>query len=788
MGGSAVSVPEQEWRWEQRRVDDVVGQIRRRAADLEAQIGDVRADVVELRRNFWDEVTINLSSLDDLVETHFSIRQQAEVLADRERMHQQGARELKTLRKLADSPYFGRIDFQENGSPRPESIYIGIASFKADDDTFLIYDWRAPIASLYYDHTPGPVSYEAPAGTMEGTMSLKRQFVIHDGTIRLMFDASVTIGDELLMEVLSRHADVHMRNIVATIQKEQNRIIRHDRGRLLVVQGAAGSGKTSAALQRVAYLLYKYRKTLTADEMLLFSPNPLFSSYVSTVLPELGEENMRQATFHEYLVHRLGRLFEVENPFDQLEYVLNQSGAPEHAVRLAAIRYKGSTAFLRLIRAYQEFLLHQGMQFRPVRLEDRVIVSAEEIKRQFYQPGAPRRMPERLEWLRDWLLKQVSAFAEREWQAEWVEREVEALDPADYRKAYQQMRQSPFAGDADDYDRQREILARMVLRRYLRPVRARIKRFQFVNPTALYRRLFQDPSFAKRLAGADGLPAEWPEICELTLKYLDQRTLPYEDATPYLYLKELVQGVHMNTTVRHVLVDEAQDYSPFQLEFLKRLFPRARMTLLGDLNQTISPYGGALGNQEDLLQLYGPQETDVIRLTRSYRSTREIVEFTRGMVPGGEAIVPFERTGDRPQVVQARDRTSLHWAIVDAVEHLKRCGCQSIAIICKTAAESREAHEALGPGLGATLVDAFTPEFAPGILILPSYLAKGVEFDGVVVYDASEDAYHTEGDRYLLYTVCTRAMHHLWIGCLGTPSRFILDQPDTTYRLRQAGE
>lgn len=187
------------------------------------------------------------------------------------------------------SPYFGRIDFSEAGDAAADTIYLGIGSLMEDNGTFLIYDWRAPISSLYYDGAPGPASYETPGGQITGTMELKRQFVIDNGEIEVMFDTGVTIGDELLQQVLSHSADDRMKSIVATIQKEQNAVIRNDRSRMLVVQGAAGSGKTSAALQRVAYLLYKYREVLQADQMLLFSPNPLFNSYVSTVLPELGK-------------------------------------------------------------------------------------------------------------------------------------------------------------------------------------------------------------------------------------------------------------------------------------------------------------------------------------------------------------------------------------------------------------------------------------------------------------------------------------------------------------------
>lgn len=240
-----------------------------------------------------------------------------------------------------------------------------------DNGTFLIYDWRAPISSLYYDGAPGPASYETPGGQITGTMELKRQFVIDNGEIEVMFDTGVTIGDELLQQVLSHSADDRMKSIVATIQKEQNAVIRNDRSRMLVVQGAAGSGKTSAALQRVAYLLYKYREVLQADQMLLFSPNPLFNSYVSTVLPELGEENMQQTTFQMYLEHRLGHEFQLEDVFSQTESLLNAPDGEEAYIRREGIAYKSSVAFLSAIRQYVNLLEHEGMLFKPLMFQGR---------------------------------------------------------------------------------------------------------------------------------------------------------------------------------------------------------------------------------------------------------------------------------------------------------------------------------------------------------------------------------------------------------------------------------
>lgn len=415
-----MSISEEKWQQEQERVSSVIEKIRKETAMLEERTSGVRSDVVDIRKRFWDEVTINLSNSEDLIETYFSMKQQADIMNERERSHRHANATLNKYKRLIQTPYFGRIDFREEGEQKAECIYLGIASFiEEDGEDFLIYDWRAPISSLYYDFGPGAAQYETPSGQISGEMELKRQFVIRDGEIRFLFDTGITIGDELLQQALSRTADAQMRSIVATIQREQNQVIRNEKARMLVVQGAAGSGKTSAALQRVAYLLYKHRDTLKADQMVLFSPNPLFNSYVSTVLPELGEENMVQTTFQEYLESRLGSQFSVEDPFDQIEYVLTQERAPGYEVRLQGIRYKSSAAFLHLLQRYAGQLGSEGMRFKPIRFRESIVISAERLTEQFYALDRGIRLPNRIELLKEWMLQEVRSFEKLQLKEQW---------------------------------------------------------------------------------------------------------------------------------------------------------------------------------------------------------------------------------------------------------------------------------------------------------------------------------------------------------------------------------
>ncbi len=777
-----LSMDAEQWNKEQARVDDVRSQLKARIARDEPLVSELKSQVVGIRSEFWDDVTVNLAESDDRIETAVSMKQQAEVLSERERSHRALRSGLQKMRRLLPAPYFGRIDLVEDGTDgTPEPVYVGVASFLADDgETFLVYDWRTPIASLYYDYGPGAVRYETPGGEITGEMTLKRQFSIREGRIRSMFDTGMTIGDELLQDVLSRTSSSQMQAIVGTIQQDQNAIIRNDRERLLIVQGAAGSGKTSAALQRVAYLLYKHRSRISAEQMVLFSPNPMFSSYISSVLPELGEENIKQTTFQDYLELRLGKRWRLEDAAEQLEAVLAGPEADEEIrLRAAAIRSKSSVRFLERIEAFASGLLRSGMRFKGFRLRGRVVIARGQLEERFYGMDASIRLPNRIELLKEWLLEELERLETEERDADWVREEIEYLDNEQYRKIHKSLSRQRRAGaDEDESVLEERLLRAEVARRTFRPLRRLAESLAWVDAAGLYKDLFRGEH------AADAEEERWSEIGSRTLSALEEGRLLHEDAAPLLYLTELVQGFRMNTAIRYVIVDEAQDFSAFQFHFLKRLFPMAKITALGDFNQAIFAHSTELAASAWLQRLYGPEQTKTIVLRRSYRSTRPIVEFTRSLLPDGSGIEPFDRPGELPVLVRAggpEERDRLLGADLLELE----ASAATAAVICRTEAESRTAWERLRrmPGLEKLkLVTKDTVKFETGLLVIPAYLAKGVEFDAVLLYDASADAYGEERLRKLFYTACTRAMHVLRMYAPGEPSPFFADAAPGSYR------
>ncbi|MEJ8305808.1 RNA polymerase recycling motor HelD [Saccharibacillus sacchari] len=779
-----------DWKQEQERLSEVSGKLEARIGEIEPEIEGLNEQAIEIRRKFWEEVSVSTSTNEDFEESVYSIEQQEALLSERERSHQNKVRQYHKMKRLLASPYFGRIDFREDGTGFTESVYIGVSSFvDADGLEFLIYDWRTPIASLYYDHSPGRADYQTPSGSISGNMELKRQYRIRDRQILNVFDTSDTIGDELLQQVLGGAADNRMKSIVATIQKEQNAIIRDDKSQMVIVQGAAGSGKTSAALQRVAYLLYSQRDRLRADQVVLFSPNPMFNGYVSTVLPELGEENMKQTTFQEYLERRLSQTFTLEDPFDQMEYVLSQTSDPGYEARLSGIRYKASSDFLREMQRYVESLERGGMKFHALTFQGRELVSAGRMSELFYSYDASLRTANRVAKLQEWLLAEVKRLEQEERYAKWVDEALDYVDSEQREEAYGELHQERHVfdfseqyaaararlngtrrtdeGDFDFSERQEAWLRKDLVSEAFEPLKRFVKRMAFVDVTGLYMQLFdQKQSAESALVCGDAqvsvLPPYWSEISRQTRSKLERGELYGEDATPYLYLKERVEGLRSSSDIRQVFVDEGQDYSAFQYAFFKQMFPRARMTVLGDFSQAIFTQSTELsGTDSPLVHLYGAEHTRVFRLHRSYRSTRQIVEFTKALLPEASEIEPFDREGNKPLLIHSPSSRQKAESIAAHLKQLQAEGFDSIGIVTRTAAEAREALEQLA-ALGCPELKEITkttPEFQKGTLVLPVYLAKGVEFDAVLIYDAS--AYHRESERKLFYTACTRAMHRL---------------------------
>mgnify|MGYP001230769140 CR=1 FL=1 len=757
-----MSNPTQEWMKEQQRVDFVVKEIEKKKIELTEKSGDLKGDIVDFRKNFWEDVTVNVDEPDDFGETFTSIKQQVELLAERERTHSQMSRQIKILERLKDSPYFGRIDFLEDGEEKAEKIYIGLSSFISKDDQFLIYDWRAPVSSLYYDYGPGEAEYDTPGGKIKGEMKLKRQFVIKNSKIEGMFETGITIGDEILREVLGKNASTQMKSIVSTIQKEQNRIIRNEKNRILVVQGVAGSGKTSAALQRVAYLLYRYRGSIRSDQIMLFSPNPLFNSYVSTVLPELGEENMSQTTFREFLLNRLGSQFNVEDSFEQIEYLLSQEESAEYQARLNGIRFKASLQFKTLLERYIQYLSHQGMKFKGIKFRGTTIISAKEIYEKFYSFDQHLPIPNRIQMLKDWIKRIVKKYERAERKKEWVEREIELLDKEEYLHAFKKIqRDNRYTENSfDDYQSEKRILSQLVVKKRFQTLYKKISQFQFIHLKAIYKELFSNLTLVRNLCKDDiRLPDNWETICDLTVQQLLRSNLPYEDATPILYLKDSMEGRKPISVIRHVFIDEAQDYSPFQYAYFKQLFPNSKFTILGDMNQAI--YSHTIESPaRSIRSVFEGESIEEITLTQSYRSTKPIVLFSREFQKNASQILPFERDGKAP-VITLVDEKNLTKTLIDKIQMLKESNHKTIAIICRTSKDCKIVYDRLKYHLSVRLMEKGTVMFEPGVLIIPAYLAKGIEFDAVVIHDCSKYQIENDFERNIFYTACTRAMHEL---------------------------
>ncbi|MCL6549279.1 MAG: helicase, partial [Alicyclobacillus sp.] len=371
-----------DWAYEQEHLARVLKEVRRQLGGT-AERSDVRReDVVESRRWLYDELPHAPVSFEAVVE----IAQSVEQMGQREREYMLSSQARERLTRMLASPYFGRMDFREQGAAQAEPMYIGIASLMArETGEPLVYDWRAPVSSMYYDFATGPAQYEAPGGVIRGEITLKRQYKIRDGRIEYMFDTGLHIGDEMLAELLGRTADARMRSIVTTIQREQNQVIRDERCRLLIVQGPAGSGKTSIALQRIAYLLYKHRRSLSAHNILFLTPNRLFQDYISAVLPELGERNTLQTTLQDYADSLFRGEVPLEGPHAQLEYLFSPGNRDERRLRGAAIRFKGSAAFTELLRRYVQWLSDGGLEFSDIKVDQRTLFSKEDLVDLFYR-------------------------------------------------------------------------------------------------------------------------------------------------------------------------------------------------------------------------------------------------------------------------------------------------------------------------------------------------------------------------------------------------------------------
>ena len=596
----------------------------------------------------------------------------------------------KRLTKILAIPYFGRIDFlekKENSKVMP--IYIGIHTFyDPESRATLIHDWRAPVSSMFYDHELGEAGYRSPSGEIKGVISLKRQYRIRGGKMEFMIESALTVHDDILQKELSSNVDDKMKNIVATIQREQNRIIRNEDIRTLIIQGVAGSGKTSIALHRIAYLLYTFRDSISSKDILIISPNKVFSDYISNVLPELGEETVPETSMEQILSGVLEHKYKYQTYFGLVNELLEK---PSSSL-IDRIAYKASFCF---ISELDKFILHiENTYFKAadVKLTKYITIPAPFIEEQylrFNRYPIRRRFDAMADYMLD-MLKIQYAFTVTTAGRNLLKKEIRLM----------------FAGNND--------------------IQVYKDFFKWTN----------NPGMFKMRKG---------------------HTLEYSDLAPLAYLHLALEGNgNQPFRVKHLLIDEMQDYSPIQYKVIQKLFP-CRKTVLGDAGQSVNPYGSSTAEtiQKSLTA------SEIMKLCKSYRSTFEITDFAQKIHPNAE-LEPVARHGEKPQILQFGSAVEELSGIMGLISTYRKSGYKSLGIICKTEQQAREMADMLKSYANdISFLSSQSSAFVQGIVIISAHMAKGLEFDEVIIPQTDERNYRSEIDKSMLYVAVTRAMHRL---------------------------
>ena len=689
--------------------------LRHRITQLNDSIEAGQKEIEGMHEYYWE----NYTEMDQYGYENFDNQQALlhEINASNEKIELR-----RRFRKMMDSPFFGRVDFCYEGDDEPEIFYIGIANLAEENGGLpLIYDWRAPVSGLFYDFDKGPASYQAPLGEIHGDIAAKWQYKIRGGKMIYEFESDVKIDDEILKAELGSNGDVQLKNIIRTIQKEQNAIIRNTSDRIMVIQGAAGSGKTSIALHRIAYLLYHDRKNLKSSSVLVLSPNGVFSDYISHILPELGEENIREMSFDLFAYKRLkNTVSDCEDRYDLIERQI--AGLCDEEL----LKEKQSRDFLDRMEGYLAELEDSLMNFRDI--EHRGVVKKEqEIIELFY-----------FKFMDIPLLSRMDAVAE------YFIDEVETLKGFDLPEEERDAVKSRF-----------------------------YRMYETRDLYVLYNRFLRQ----------EGFPA-LPQV------QYEKRKLRYEDVYPVLYLKYRLETQQEDSGVRHLIVDEMQDYSMIQYLIIQRLF-KCKMTILGDREQTMD------GDQQDVLtflpKIFGKDIRRIV-MNKSYRNTIEIASYANKLA-GITEVELFERHG---KPVEEKEFTGLTEALERVVKELRlekqtvaeadedmpenaasetdgtetgeELSYETAAVITRTADEAREAYYILQKKLEAegfdtkerlSLLHRDSTNFKKGLTVTTFYMAKGLEFDQVFsVFPGTDRSPIVQRARYI---AATRALHELYM-------------------------
>lgn len=676
--GDYMALDQQEVKKEEKILTKVSTLLNDHIEKLQQEVHVTSSELVEFKKLAWDD----FSSFDQ-----GDMSQAIQATTQEENKLFQKKDYLKRLLKIKSSPYFASIVFEDEDK-EIFNIYIALTYLKDKKLNNILYDWRSPICSLFYDYEIGKCSYQAPAGLIEGRLLRKRQYKIENNKLIHVFDNSLNINDEVLQEVLSKESSPQMRNIVNTIQQEQNQIIRNLEDKNLIVQGIAGSGKTSVALHRIAYLLYQI-KNLSSRHILIFSPNTIFTEYISSVLPELGEDNTLQTTFNDYMSYMIKEYKEVETYTNFIARYYSYIDVDQEL-----IKYKQSDMIIHDMDDYIDDIILNA------KIEDDILESKNHLMTM-----------EELNEMLTYKYDRLPLFERMEEMAKKIS-EIFYKGTHKKKKTFLKLLYEK-ANFKNDYKQ-------------------------------IYKEFFQS-KYCRCLV-------EEAKVCEL----INKDIIYYEDALLFTYLKGKLEGFRYEGEIKQVVIDEAQDYNRLQYIIIKNIFKKADFTILGDIHQNINPYYH-YQSLNDLSDLFG-SETRYLELSKTYRSSPEIIEYTNKILNLNH-VNAIRKTKNLPVVF--RKNVELKKSLLTDISKLSK-KYKTIAIITKDFREATKINELIHKEVKVTMLEEFSKGFNKELIIVPAYLSKGLEFDAVIAYNNRENSYR-KNERNLLYVACTRAQHELYV-------------------------
>ena len=676
-----------------------------------------KSEIIEAKKDVRENTEHGITSLytSDGFEALVELSQYINPVTDKIIDYEEEEHKILLLEKMIKSPYFARIDFKFDDEDEFEKIYIGRSSLRKNSyQEMYVYDWRSPIASVFYRFMTGEAFYDAPCGRVTGELNLKRQYEIKNGKLEYFFDSDVQIVDEFLRQLLSQNTTAKMKAIVETIQHEQDVVIRDMENDLLMVQGVAGSGKTSIALHRAAYLMYQGLQTkLSANNIMIISPNSIFEQYISNVLPELGEDNVISSVFEDILSALLiGRKIQSRNDF--LENLIVNSKYKE--ISRNSIEFKTSSFFREILDQFLIDIPRQWIEFEDVYYEGKCVVSGQILKDKILgRPETPLGI--KLEQLEDYILEQIFG-----------------------------------TGKGRGHKEEKNL------------IKQEIQKFIKIDIVELYKILFSNEAYFYSLLQNSNPSQNIKNIWKYTKENLEADSLYYDDAIAIAYLYLKIYGTNKYKNIKQVVIDEAQDYYPLQYEIFNLVFSNAKFTILGDMKQTLAKKED-ISFYEQIQKILNKKKSSLIMLDKSFRCTNEILNFSLKFIEQSSQIKSFNRNGDSPKVYIADNSEIFIDEIVKEIKLCQEKGFQSICLICKTEKNSIYLFNKIKHKLDIQLIKNGSVSDLQGVFILPVYMSKGLEFDTVLICDADSQNYHDEDDKNLLYVACTRALHKLSLFC-----------------------